>query len=316
VPPATHGALKWTSKDPLSILPVVTDSPWQIIKSDGADKIVSEKKSKNNAKSISSFIPAQGSIALSSKKRKLDAENPENSSKKSRTVYHSDASSPAGLIWDGDNYSCAYDALYVILYEIWSTDHKLWSQRFKKINKRFMKPLASGFKKYMENKASFEDARDHVRSQLHARYRAKFPYGTIGTSVSALTYEMFFSDESVAFSCVQCSSCGYKGEPVADRLGFMIDTVRDTKSTSSHLGSLQHENNNQCPDCSNGLEQPIFFKETPNILAFGIAHPDIKVSSKIKYVNGDQRTVLKLRGLIYFGDIHFTSRIISDDGTI
>ena len=60
----------------------------------------------------------------------------------------------------------------------------------------------------------------------------------------------------------------------------------------------------------------VFFKETPNILAFGIESSDIKVSSKIKYVNGDQRTVLKLRGLIYFGDIHFTSRIISDDGTI
>jgi hypothetical protein len=28
------------------------------------------------------------------------------------------SSSPDGLIWDGDNYSCAYDALFTILYEI------------------------------------------------------------------------------------------------------------------------------------------------------------------------------------------------------
>jgi hypothetical protein len=179
-----------------------------------------------------------------------------------------------------------------------------------------MKPLAVHFKKYMENKSSLEDARDYVRSQLHSRYKEKFPYGTVGTSVSALTYEMLFSDEPVALSCLQCSGCGYKGEPIADRLRYMIDTVRGTKSISSHLGSLQHENNDKCPDCGSDLDQPIFFKETPNILAFGIESSDIKVSSKIKYMDGDQRTVLKLRGLIYFGDIHFTSRIISDDGTI
>jgi hypothetical protein len=31
VPPLTHPALKWSGKDPLPLLPVVTDAPWQII---------------------------------------------------------------------------------------------------------------------------------------------------------------------------------------------------------------------------------------------------------------------------------------------
>src|SRR6202050_5919466 len=37
-------------------------------------------------------------------------------------IASNNSSSPAGLIWDGDNYSCAYDALLTILYEVWSND--------------------------------------------------------------------------------------------------------------------------------------------------------------------------------------------------
>jgi hypothetical protein len=40
-----------------------------------------------------------------------------------KTQMITDSYSPSGLIWDGNDYSCAYDALLTILYEIWST-HK------------------------------------------------------------------------------------------------------------------------------------------------------------------------------------------------
>ena len=40
------------------------------------------------------------------------------------------------------------------------------------------------------------------------------------------------------------------------------------------------------------------------------------MSKKIKYIDENERTVLKLRGLIYYGNFHFTCRIISDNGVI
>jgi hypothetical protein len=53
-----------------------------------------------------------------------EPENLSDSAKKPKAapmVMASDnSSSPDGLIWDGDNYSCAYDALLTILYEVWS----------------------------------------------------------------------------------------------------------------------------------------------------------------------------------------------------
>ena len=38
VPELTHPALKWPAKDPLPLLPVVTDAPWQIIEKKLANK--------------------------------------------------------------------------------------------------------------------------------------------------------------------------------------------------------------------------------------------------------------------------------------
>jgi hypothetical protein len=38
IPELTHPALKWSVQDPLPLLPVVTDAPWQIIEKKKANK--------------------------------------------------------------------------------------------------------------------------------------------------------------------------------------------------------------------------------------------------------------------------------------
>lgn len=51
---------------------------------------------------------------------------------------------PVGLVWDEENYSCAYDTLFTILRSIWAQKPSLWKQRFKDMN-RTMNMLATGF---------------------------------------------------------------------------------------------------------------------------------------------------------------------------
>ena len=115
VPPLTHPALNWSVKGPMPLLPVVTDAPWQIV-----DK-KKKKEIKIETTSIQSgFVAAQGSVSVKpGKKRKLEeADDLSASAKKTKAaqmIIASDGSSPSGLIWDGDNYSCAYDALFTIL---------------------------------------------------------------------------------------------------------------------------------------------------------------------------------------------------------
>ena len=136
--------MKGSAKDPLPLLPVVTDAPWQIIEK----KQTNKKKKKTGdiededdaPKVQSGFVAVKGSVLVnSSKKRKVeDEENFSESTKKTKTAQiimaSADSSSSSGLIWDGENYSCTYDALFTILFEIWSSDRKLWTRRFKEIN--------------------------------------------------------------------------------------------------------------------------------------------------------------------------------------
>ena len=48
-------------------------------------------------------------------------------------VASADSSSPSGLIWDGKNYSCAYNALFTVLFEIWSSDTSFQQEDSKKL---------------------------------------------------------------------------------------------------------------------------------------------------------------------------------------
>jgi hypothetical protein len=74
--------------------------------------------------------------------------------KKQRQLKCSDnSSSPSGLIWDDDDYGCAYEVLLAILYEIWSTDT---TRRFKEINQHHLKSLSACFKKYMNGQKALK----------------------------------------------------------------------------------------------------------------------------------------------------------------
>ena len=114
--------LKWTQEDPMTMLPMVTNSPWAIV-----DKNKSNNKYASNLKDITNqyFISAKGTIPVEIKsgiKRKREEESSEGEDndfqqtgakkKLKSTPFQIDALK--GLIWDAENYSCAYDALYTI----------------------------------------------------------------------------------------------------------------------------------------------------------------------------------------------------------
>jgi hypothetical protein len=87
VPLEMHTNLKWTDKDPLSILPEVQDSPWQILKRNS--KINGIEIPAADSKQTSSFVAAKGSVSVNSKKRKLDENNTEKSTNKQKTSKNS-----------------------------------------------------------------------------------------------------------------------------------------------------------------------------------------------------------------------------------
>jgi hypothetical protein len=88
------------------------------------------------------------------------------------------------------------------------------------------------------------------------------------------------------------------------------------KSTYKWLGSLEHETHEKCLHCISALMQPISFKSTPSVLVYEINSKNNKVSKTLKFQQEDETVVLDDRGLIYYGDFHFTSHIIGSDGMV
>ena len=73
-----------------------------------------------------------------------------------------------------------YDALITVLYDTWTNNTDHWTKVFNSINQEHLKPLASGFKKYLMgvDDMSLEDVRDILRKRLHAKHPTEFPMGT------------------------------------------------------------------------------------------------------------------------------------------
>ena len=169
----------------------------------------------------------------------------------------------------------------------------------------------------MNGLASFETARDTIRHELHSQSPTKFPYGTRGTSVTALTSAILAPHNFVAFSSPECTDCEYSEPFIDDSLEFVLYEKNDSpKSTCHWLGSLEHETHERCPQCFSAMMQPISFKTIPSVLVFEINSKNIKVSKTLKFEQEGETVVLEVRGLIYHGDFHFTSRIIGTDGIV
>ena len=313
VPTKTDASLRWSNKDPFSMIPV-TDSPWQLI-SKGTKKATAELKT-------STFLPAQGSqLVVTSKKHKLD--NLECSPvKKLKSLNISDihpmSHMPLGLKWNGPSWSCAYDSLFVILYDIWVQHSNIWTAIFKDIGNEYLNDLTDGFDQVLKGESSFEDVRDRVKHKLHNAFSNKFPLGQVGTSVNDLAIEIFRTVEPVASSQLVCSQCNHEGMQLDDLLGYVLHASRSSNihSTSNWLTVLNRRTQANCPECLSGMTQPIQYNSLPKILIFEYPDCNIRTSHMVQCTTGGQTVTLYLRGIVYHGEHHFTSRIITQEGNI
>jgi hypothetical protein len=92
----------------------------------------------------------------------------------------------------------------------------------------------------MNGQASFETVRDTIIQELHHQSPDQFPYGTRGTSVSALVSTILTTQSTVAFSTLECTKCEYSELSINDRLEFVLYQKGDTpKSIGLGLYSMK-----------------------------------------------------------------------------
>ena len=74
----------------------------------------------------------------------------------------------------------SYDALFTILYYIWTTNPHTWNREFGTLNPGAAL-LAQTYRKVFDGTYTSEQSRDIVRAYLNNQFPNKFPYGHRGT---------------------------------------------------------------------------------------------------------------------------------------
>jgi len=323
VPKNVHTSIRWSKQDPMDKLSVTTDTPWQIVKN-----VRSNKKYVAGSKSDSTgFITAKGSIPVShvpkiEKRRLDDNEDVQQSVKKFKVKDNipedlgslEEPDGPRGFIWDSENYSCAYDSVMTILLSVWSEDPTKWKMRFKDMN-RIMNVLASGFYKADSGLLSLEAARNKVRHLLHQRDPTLFPYGQLGTSVSEMAQSLLRSDYVIAHQWLRCVDCSIENNVNDDLQTCVIQCPTDRYCTISMCLQRKFKDRHprkKCDHCHGDVDVIMSFNAVPQILAFSSLDTSVQVSKKIRFHDGDSDMVFVLKGIVYHGDFHYTSRVVAN----
>ena len=164
----------WSAQQPYPLEAEVRDISWQII---NRKKDLDSNLNDSTIKASNSFIAAKGSMPLlhkiikpTSTKHRADNQDELNAIKRPKTFHFSsedavkqknknesdrpkkkqkltrfnEDDTPPGTQWDGNNYSCAYDALFTILFNVWAANPKKWKQIFQHSN-LYLSTLHGGF---------------------------------------------------------------------------------------------------------------------------------------------------------------------------
>jgi hypothetical protein len=308
------------------------------------DKDTVKSKKLAKVKSVTNFVPAQGSQGVKNFVPAQEAKNvtksvtpqpmitvtAQSTSKKRKTEIDADVKitskiqrisisvDPKGLVWDGVNYSCAYDSLFTVLFDIWKENEFIWNVNARFLKSKYLRLLGSGFLSVSQGNKTLESVRDEIRKVLHAKDKNAFPYGRVGTSLSQLALEIFSSSTKIALRQDRCTNCDFAKTAIEDRMGcvFLLD-FHSTVSTSYTLGRHGHDLEERCGVCLSNMRAHVFYTEFPLMLLVDHSAYIVKPSKMIKFYREDNETVkYRLVGLLYFGGFHFTSRIISPDGDV
>ncbi|KAF9465625.1 hypothetical protein BDZ94DRAFT_1133068, partial [Collybia nuda] len=213
--------------------------------------------------------------------------------------------------------SCAYDAVFTILFNIWSEDISKFSTIFNDLNPGLLGTLSDAFIHHINGKYTLEGVREYMRHKFFRKNPTHFPLGQ-DTSVHSILNELLSSVNVVTSSFRFCGN------------GHPVDQCPSTNNNCQLIPFPEHPNTMlqtyindfivasaaECPVCCIQLRRRFIFLSAPQILALDITQITSPLSSVLDISVGGYRFTYHMRGIIYHGDNHFTARFITSSGQL
>ncbi|KAF8581101.1 hypothetical protein K439DRAFT_1355102 [Ramaria rubella] len=233
---------------------------------------------------------------------------------------------PHGIKWDSMWWSCAYDSIIVILFNIWKDLKEL--NLHSTIETPYLHQLHDGFAKVEIGNTSLNHVCNEIRMRLHNTNETMFPKGANGASVRNTCEYRFRLYPDKATMHIQCPKCHtivhtQHEEYLVQDLNFdrqklsNMNKALDKKALQSYIDYAFNQNIfQQCSMCNVHMRACTTFQCTPNIYIFNMEMtPRNDNLSKVVKLPLDDNKVhkMQLRGIIYHGGYHFTARIIDSN---
>ncbi|KAJ7712764.1 hypothetical protein B0H16DRAFT_1342028 [Mycena metata] len=230
---------------------------------------------------------------------------------------------PRGLIWDADNYSCGYDPLFTILFDIWRSNPTRWHEIFSS-RTATLKNLSDGFLQVTNQLTSLESLRDKLRVSLNQNAPFNFPYGHRGISIENLALALVGRTVSCATAKKKCFRCMHTDQVEKQCFNEFHSLKYEQNIDGMHLKDrlwrdLSGRTHTLCPQCRvNEMQWSPQLQRVPDLLIVGIQSPGsyLPIDPKLRFDIDGHTHIFLLRGIIYLGGFHFTSRIIGTSGRI
>ncbi|KAK0430070.1 hypothetical protein EV421DRAFT_1722045 [Armillaria borealis] len=223
---------------------------------------------------------------------------------------------PTGCRWT--NNSCAYDALFFILYNMWLTDPIYFTANFHSLNSEWLGLISETFQKHLCKEYTLEQVRDYIRCKLCNAYPNHFTFGH-NTSVEGLISKIFTSQVVFNKSYRICSN---------DHQSHFVESFNCSLYPGG-TGNMQWTtiqdffnvcDNRPLPDpcvlCDSQMKKIDKIVHAPVLIAV-IVSRTLTPADHALYINiNNSITQYNLCGIIYYGGEHFTARYIDRQQTV
>lgn len=250
---------------------------------------------------------ADGEITVQVKKRRTNTS--------SQVV--GNMSGPPGMEWDDSNWSCCYDAMFTVLYNIWVSNPRQWTSTFRSWNPT-LRELSVQFRKFSNGEIDMNTARDRVRLMLNSQDAESFPYGQLGGDmVQQVAYTVATARADAQVRTRQCTVCDIQSSRESMPT-YIINCARPNQmrheSTSAWLNhDMLHDLDDPC-ECGERVFEERTFGMPVSLLMFVWNEPDMDIDPWIVVAGTRRPRKLFLRGIIYLRAFHFTARLFDREG--